>query len=77
MKKQLILLVVFGVCLVGCGETTETSEINITRSTRISVETLEWKGVRGAKQLVSRHYRVFTTTSGTLLKTLPGFLEAA
>ena len=77
MKKQLFLFTILGVCLVGCGETPDAAKINTTRSTRIAVQTLEWKGPRGGKQLVSEHYRIYTTVNGALLKTLPGFLEAS
>jgi len=76
MKKQLFLFAVLSACLVGCGEASESTELNTTRSTRVSVQKLEWKGPRGGRQLVSEHYRIYTTVNGSLLKTLPGFLEA-
>ena len=78
MKKQLFLFAILGVVLGGCGETPEATEINITRSTRVPVQTLVWGNESmGGKQLVSKHYRIYTTVNGAMLKTLPGFLEAA
>lgn len=80
-KQQLFIFAVFGLCLIGlasCEPAAEISETNVTRSTRIPVQTLTWgKEAMGGKQLASEHYRIYTTVNGALLKTLPGFLEAA
>jgi len=76
MNKVLLLLSILAVSMtVGCPAAAPPAG----RPMVTEVQTLPWSGdgFRG-RQLVSRHYRIFTTSaSPSVVSSLPGFMEAA
>ena len=75
-RNVLICLWLFGVCLSGCQPSPPQSAGS---SLSIPSQKHQWNtGYSAGQELVTQHYRIYTTVQrGNLLAILPGFCEAA
>ncbi len=61
-------------CVAGCGGETRSAGVPLTTDVR----TAPWNAGAHGKELISAHYRIYTTSGNrSLVRYMPGFMEAA